>query len=375
MAEVLGYQSIVDLALPSGVDGAKIAQWQLQDGMSYQAFIGEVASAFDLVNTDLRSRWGGMFALTEQPYLMYPDGGAVTEMPEITDVDFPDSVHGTIIGHMIDLKDYGRAIGGSWKFFRRAIMPEITSSIRTIKDQGIWRFEKALLTRLFSNLENGVGVGYDVPFVRGTGGNIDYTPPAYAGQTFATSHDHFLALDSDTQDHGVMLEQLAATVEEHGHTAPFSAIVARADVSSYFALSNFIKMTDPRIVVIDRGGATSGPDYFQRGQPQVSSGVFGHYQSTLGEIELRASYRVPTNYAALYKSYGELDARNPLKVRVDPTSGFGFYLVTETTNNDQFPIKRVVVAMEFGVSVGEDRTNGAAAFRQSTPGWLNPTIS
>lgn len=375
MAELLGPSTIQQRALPAGIDGAKIAQWLLADSTTFQAFVNQLSLALGAVNAEFRSKWGDLFSLTEELSLEYPDGGSVTELPEITDIDIPDMMRGETSGHMIDLKSYGGAVGGTWKYFQRARRAQIDSDIRTIVDRGRWRFEKALMTRLFTNTENAVGTGYDVPFVRGTGGNIDFTPPAYSGQSFLSTHDHFVGFDSTTLDLEDLLEGLAETLEEHGHSAPFRAIVSRADVAAYQALPKYIKYTAPMIAVIDRGGATSGNQYFVRGTPMVSDGIFGHYDSAYGLIELKAISRVTTGYAAMYKSYGELNAKNPLKVRVDPSAGFGFYIVPEASGNDQWPVKRVILPFEFGISVGEDRTNGAVGLLVSGGAWANGTIS
>lgn len=376
MAELLGPSTIQQRALPAGIDGAKIAQWVLADSTTFQAFVNQLSLALGAVNAEFRSKWGGLFSITEELSLEYPDGGSVTELPEITDIDMPDMTRGETSGHMIDLKSYGGAVGGTWKYFQRSRRAQIDTDIRTIVNRGRWRFEKWLVTRLFTDIENAVGTGYDVPWVHGTGGNIDWAPPAYAGQSFTTSHDHFLGFDSGaSKTLADVLDGLAATVEEHGHSAPFRAVVSRADVVTYQGLTKFIKYTAPMIAVIDRGGATTGNQFFVSGVPMVSDGIFGHFDSAYGIIELMASARVPTGYAALYKSYGELNARNPLKVRVDPSAGFGFYIVPEASGNEQWPVKKVILPLEFGVSVGEDRAIAAVGKLVAGGAWGNPTIS
>lgn len=376
MAEVLGPSTIQQRALPTGVDGTKVAQWMVREGLSFQEFVNRLSLAVGDFNQEQINKWGGLFSLTEDLFLEYPDGGSVTELPEITDLDVPDQVRGETIGHMIDLKSYGGAIGGSWMYWRDARPAQIASSIATIINRARWRFEKALLTRFFTDTENAVGGGgYDVPFVNGGAGNVDFTPPAYAGASFDSTHDHLVgqATGSVTLDAG--LNALAATLEEHGHIAPYRAIVSRADVALYTALTKFIQLVSPTIAVIDRAGVTSGAQYFVRGTPIASDGSFGAYQSDYGEIELFATNRVPTGYIGLYKPYGQLDARNPLKVRVHPQAGFGFYIVPETSGNEQFPVKRVVLPFEFGVGVGMDRTAGAVAYRSAGGTWTNPSIS
>lgn len=376
MAEVLGPSTIQQRALPTGVDGTKIAQWMMREGISFQEFANRLALAVGDFNQSLNTQWGGLYSITTDLVLEYPDGGAVTELPEITDLDIPDMIRGETIGHMVDLKSYGGAVGGSWMYWRDARPAQISSTIATIVNRARWRFEKALLTRFFTKVENSVGsVGYDVPFVAGTGGNVDFTPPAYAGQSFTSSHDHLngQATGSVTLDQG--LNAMAAHLEEHGHQAPFRAIVARADVALYTALTKFVQLISPAIAVIDRAGVTSGAQFFVRGQPIPSDGSFGGYQSDYGYVELYASARVPTGYLGMYKSYGQNDSRNPLAVRVHPDAGFGFYIVPEASGNDQWPVKRVVLPFEFGVSVGMDRTNGTVAYRSAGGTWTDPVIS
>ena len=113
-------------------------------------------------------------------------------------------------------------------------------------------------------------------------------------------------------------------------------------------------------VIIDRGGGTSGPQFFAQGNGSINQ--IGYYQSTYGQVDVRISARVATGHVFMGKSYGQLDIRNPLAVRVHPQRGFGMAVVPETTNDIEFPIKQLDVDFEFGVGVGPDRTNGVHGF-------------
>lgn len=372
MAEILGPMQVVQQALPTGVDGTKVAEWRFRDGISFEAFMTQVGTAIGMKNLELLRMWGDAISIVETDVMEYPDGGSVTAMPLITDVDRPDMIHGQTIGHMIDLKPYGRAVGGSWRYFRDSRQAQILSTIQTVVRTGEWRFDQAVHTRAYTNTENAIGTGgYDVPFVRGTGGNVDFTPPAYGGEAFANTHDHFVF---NNTGYAELLEDMVETLEEHGHPAPYVARVSRADVKSYRALAGFIEMVDPRVNTIDRAAATTGNEFFTTGTPDVANtGAFGFFQSSRGLIELRASQRVPTDYAFLYKSYGVNDARNPLAVRVHPEQGFGMFIVPSLSDETRYPVKRINIEFEFGVSVGQDRTNGVVGRQNSS--WTNPTIS
>src|SRR3990172_7758005 len=268
MAEIIGPATILAHALPTGVDGTRVAQWMMKDGTNFQAFIAQLSQAVGGLNAELVQQWGWLFSLTEDMYMEYPDGGAITDLKQITDVDKVDVVSGSTIGHMIDLFPYGGGVGGSKRYFRDARASQVRSHIATLIRQAKWRFEKKLLTRLFTNTENAIGsAGYDVPFVRGTGGNVDYTPPAFAGEVFTSSHDHFVGVDSTSLGYDEVIEYLAETLVEHGHEAPFDMVVSKVqvDAGSYHALADFVELKSNVIQVIDRGGASTGNQFFAAG--------------------------------------------------------------------------------------------------------------
>ncbi len=374
MAEVLGPQTLLNLALPTGWDATKLAQWALQDGITYGELANKLALALGDFNGEMVRDWGWLFFITEELGMEYENGGSVTEMPEITDLDKPQAIHGTTIGHMIDLRAYGQGIGGSKRYFRDARSAMINAAIANLVRRGRWRFEKRLLTRWLTNTENAIGsAGYDVPFVRGTGGVVDYAPPAYGGEAFTTSHDHYIGVDDDSKNWDAVLEELAEHLSEHGHAAPYMAMVSKSDLANYQALANFVEVVDPVVALVERGGATSGAQYYARAERPY--GLLGYYQSRYGLVEVRYTARIPTKYAGMCKSYGQLDTRNPLAVRVHPKTGFGAYVVPETTPDDDYPVKQLDVEMEYGIGVGLDRTSGAAAYLVSGGVWVNPTIS
>lgn len=375
MADILGPMNLMDKALPAGVDGTRLAEWAMRDGITYGQLVQQVALAVGDANEQMIAKWGFLFSITEEIMMEYETGGAVAEMDELTDTDKPIAVAGATIGHMLPLRYYGNGIGGTKRYFRDARSAKIRAGISTLVRRGVWRFEKKLLTRFFTNTEETIGSsGYSVPFVRGSGGSIDFIPLPFDGETFDSSHDHFIGYDSDTNPKTMadVLEGLASTLAEHGHEAPYTALVSRDDIALFAALTNKVVLVEGVLQIL-RGGATSGPQYFAAGQQTLMR--IGSYQSSLGLIELVASARIPTGYVGMTKSYGQLDSRNSLAVRVHPARGFGLAVVPETTQDVEFPIKQLDVDFEFGIGVGMDRTNGAAGYLSTSGSWANPSIT
>jgi hypothetical protein len=336
--------------------------------------VADVARAMGAFNQDMMNRWSWCFSITEEDIMEYEDGGSVSAAREITDTDKVDATHGTTLGHMIELHVYGEAVGGTKRAMRDLRESQWLADIRTHVRKHQWRFEQNLLNRWFIPTEIALGAaGYNEPFVHGTGGTIDWAPPAYDGEAFTTSHDHYLGIDSDNDGFDDMLDALAETIQEHGHESPYRALVARADEASYRALDGFVTVVDPVVNVIDRGSNTSGSQFFTQGSRPF--GLLGYFQGSFGLVEVHYTSRVPTGYAGMMKSYGNNDARNGLAVRVHPDEGFGVRVVPELTGDTQYPIKQINDEFEFGVGVGMDRTNGAVAYRSSNGTWVDPTIS
>lgn len=374
MAEVLGPLTLLNKALPLGVDGTRLAEWMMRDGITYGQLVNKLALALGDANQQLVSKWGWLFSLTEELSMEYEQGGTVNPMDELTDVDRPVAIHGTTIGHMLPLRRYGQAIAGSKYYFYDVRSEQLKAQISTIVRRGIWRFEQKLLSRFFLSTDEAIGAaGYSVPFVHSTTGAIDFQPPPYDGNAFATTHDHFIGVNVSTpKTMADVLEALAATLAEHGHPAPFDAIVSRSDIALFNALTNKVLLVDGR-VTWDRGGATSGPQFIASGNPTLST--IGSYQSSVGLIDLHATARIATGYVGMCKSYGQLDGRNALAVRVHPLRQFGLAVVPETTPDDDVPIKQLDVDFMFGVGVGADRTNGAVGFLVAGGSYVDGTIS
>lgn len=374
MAEILGPITLQNRGLPLGVDGTRIAQWMMRDGITYGQLVNQVALALGDVNQELVNKWGFLFGITEEIALEYEDGGANKELEELTDIDEMVAVQGSTIGHMLPLRYYGNAIGGSKRAFRDIRSAQIRANIAALARRGRNRFERLLLQRFFSNAEEAIGAsGYSVPFVRGTGGNIDYTPVAYDGVAFASSHDHFVGVNVSTpKTMADVLEALVLTLAEHGHEAPYTALVSRADTALFAALVNKVQLVDVGVMPM-RGGLTAGPQFYASGVQTLDR--IGSYQSTLGAIDLIASGRIPTAYVGLTKSYGNNDSRNSLAIRVHPLRGFGLQVVPETTPDDDFPIKQLDIDFEFGIGVGQDRTNGAVGYLVAGGTYANAVIT
>lgn len=375
MTKIIGPGDIRDTGIPSGIDGNLVLQFQLKEGQTYQGFLNELALALGAKNQELSDMFGFMCSMQEAPQVHYPDGSAVNASKRVTDIDEFEIVGGTDSGHMLPLHLHGKAVGKSWKYFKRTNEHQIAADIATVVDDHSSRFEIDVFTRLLTNTETAVGTGYDVPFVNGGAGNIDYTPRTWGGHEHDSTHDHFLVFDTDgspAKGFDDALEESAEHLVHHGHKPVFDAMVSFDDLDSYRALDNFIEMVDPIVMAIDQGGRTGSPRFYAKGEDRY--GVAGYYQSKFGLIRINYHERIPTGRGSMFKSYGILHPQNPLAIRY-AEEGFGMYVLPVPSGQDDFPIQMIRVPFEFGIGVGKDRTNGVSFQVSTSDTWSNPSIS
>ena len=367
----LGVHNILERALPSGIDAGEIMKFQLEDGTSWEQFLQRISSGVGAANSVMGAN-SFMFNYTTEPFMYYPDGDDVNRMPKITELsDMPIS-HGSDIGHMIDINDYGKGAGITYLGRRHIRTTRIEATVADVTNSALWGFEIDLLTRAFDNASKLIGTaGYNVPFLNG-GTNNGYTPPAFNGKDFTSSHNHYLHNNSS---YGTLLDNLAETLLEHGHMEPWVAMVSWSDIDDYRSLKGFINIISPQIQRVDYGGRTNEPAYINQGNMVFGQqGSFGYFQSKWGLIELRASQRIPTSYIFFFKSFGQNNPRNPLAVRYYASDGgFGVYIVPRRSSHFGYPIESLQMIFSYGIGVGRERTNGACG--KMAGSYTVPTIS
>lgn len=365
---MLGLNDLKQFALPRGWDEGELAKYALADGVTYEQLVDNIVAGLVVANEGLMNDpiLSGLVSLTTEPAIEYRDGTS-SSMEERTEHAKADIRRGATTGHALPIKSYDRALGWSFDFLRKArsaqLEADIADALYAVRDN----WERQLLKRFFTTTENVVGSnGYDVPFINGVSANVDFTPPAYAGQTFASSHSHFGRKTTAQQANA--LNDGAKHLWEHGIFGPYNAIVPFADISTFAALTKFVKP--------DRGieyVATAGSNAPYAQAALNDERYIGLYESDYGLIRLWITPHLPTNYLGIYKPYGVRDPRNPLAVRHAKDLGSGAVLMRGEAFR-QYPLEQAILIHEFGAGVG-NRLNGYACYFAAAGSYTNPTIS
>jgi hypothetical protein len=368
-------------AFPTGIDANILARWRIgTDGRSYDQIRSDVVAAFEGVNAELMQKLGSLVYITNDDHVFYPNGGAVTDFPKISDLDRVETYTGDTVGHMLPINLRGRGIATTEQALRSLNEGQMMATITDIVQSGRQTVVKETLTRLFTDDEILVGTsGYYVGMVSGSA-SVTYTPPTYEGKEFQSSHDHYNGYDSGSgQTWTTMLNALALHVVEHGHMGQLIALVSETDVAAIVTQLTtdevFAQPTPVQITTISGSAIPLITDRQVDQSPMELGRFFGYMNSTYGLMELRATGRVPTGYAAVYVSAGNNVPDNPLYIRVYPDVGWGFYIQEVPNFNTTYPIKHIDVLIQYGVGAGRNRTRAAVGYLVAGGVWVDPSIS
>jgi hypothetical protein len=361
----LGPNSLQQFVIPTYWDAATLEKFRLADGTTYAQLVADINAALALANADVLADPlnASLISVTTELSMEY-GVGVSNGFQAHTEYGQPDAKRGSTTGHMLPLDGFDRGIGWTADFLRKArraqIDQDIASAIRDLRD--LW--QKQILTRLFKSTYTAVGsAGRSMPLADGGVADSAYVPlpnPDRAA-AFTSAHDHIHHLNGINQAN---LETAVLNLWEHGYDAPYDLLVSQADLASWTNTANvtgFVPRPDPML----RYGVTAD-------LANVGVGYVGAVDTDYGACRMRVSGRIPTTYWAVYKSFGPLDARNPLVVRVDPEYGPNAFLKSAPANMVN-PLQEAIIYVEFGVGVA-DRV-AAAAYKNDAAAYADPTIS
>lgn len=377
---LLGARALIDLAIPTGIDGAEVLKFDMKDGRTAQEVIAEAAAMIGDVNTQLAAQYGGIWRMTESIWAQNTNGeSARSETPRKSEFKRADGVRASLIGHMFPIVDFEDAVEWTPLYLRDAIPDQITADLQLITDRWRNRVDKDIWTRALTKTENTIGTaGYDVGWAIGTGTNVNFIPPQYGATIFDSTHTHFKYYDDSSLDYDDMVEGMMAEMRHHGYTGILSLFVAQADVAEYTAFTSaglFVPLQAPQFTVI--AGSTNAPVRIASGELSgIPGDLIGYWQSpAYGLAEIRTNARIPTDYAFLTKSFGVNNPRNGLAVRTHPRGGFGLVVDPQVTMSINPELDYVLFKATHGIGVN-DRLNGVAGYiANSAASYVDPTIS
>jgi hypothetical protein len=349
--------------VPSGWDAAAIERLRLQDGTSIAEVINMINGMVRGVNAELAANplVGALTYQTTDRTVRYRDGGGTTGMDKHTEYGLPVEEKGATEGHMLPRVKRDAGLSWTWDYLNDAIMYDIETDLQVAADRIKNEFEKAVLTRLFSNAHNTVETsGYDVGLADGNQSTVIWTPSPYAGASFLSSHTHYneraaVSLANITLD--------AKHLWEHGNMAPYWLLVSEADRATYTALADFVPINSTGIALGSTQDVANVPEQF-----------IGAIKSDYGSLWVMPVNRIPTGFYGVVKSYGQNNPRNALRWWFNSKFGPGV-VPLQGKQYRQYPIEGLMLYAEYGFGGSDNRTVAACTEIAAGGTYTAPTIS
>jgi len=356
----------------TGWDATVLKNFQLQEGTTIDRVVADINAALGALNAEIANDplWAGLVSYQDEPEVEYRVGVSAG-VQQHTEYGRPDAQRSETEGHLLPLLPYDRALGWTWDYLRKArmtqIQADIADGIRDWRDK--WRV--AILTRLLkrgddSGALKGLGSsGYSPGFATTAAStSVDFTPPAYGGNTFASTHEHYVGIAGGVFTLAAF-QDMKAELREHGHEPPYNAIIGPSDEAVVRALSGFVPVASANIRY---GNAVDLATLAPTGAP---NGVY-----PIGVLEdciVHVVTGVPQYYGVGYKSYGPNSQRNPVRIRLQKgETAFRVTAMPDPRNGSgAHPLQWLMLFGEFGVGIS-DRTAGTPRYVNSAT-WADGT--
>lgn len=371
MAVLYGPRDLKDRVMADGWDATELEKLRTESDISIEEITNLLAGSVAALNAELvGDPWMSLlFRTTTDPTTEYRVGSSNAFTPH-TEYGPVDEQRGSTQGHMLPLKSWDYALGWTWDYLRKCRRNQVEADIQGLIQAGRDLWEKALLTRFFQAADDtgaakGLGSsGYSPGFAHTEGStSVDFTPPPYAGKTFANTHEHFNYVNgTSAANWQTGIDELTADLVEHGHESPFELMISYADQGTIEDLTEFRSRPQPEI----RYGATQ--DVAMVGEQYI-----GAVSTPSGIARVKVFNRIPQYYMGAFKAYGTGSPRAPLAVRYSDDMGLVLSLLRGKAYR-QWPIEQLLTFGEFGVGV-QDRTNGACCLMNAASWSADATIT
>lgn len=359
---LIGNRDTRDIIISTGVDVTALEQYRISSGMTYAQIVAIMQANLAGVANEVTSdpTFGSLIYLTDLPEVKYRMGGNGA-MEVFSENSKANMQRASTDGHMLPLVPYDRGLGWTWRYLEKAIEMDVQADVQAAINSVRDRYRISILTRLLHRTDDsgaaiGLGSAGISPGFATTAANtgVDFTPPDFGGKTFASTHEHYGAVAGGsgaitTTQISLMREHL----REHGHVEPYELLISSDDRAVYEALSGFVFAAN--------GITAQYASTVSIANVSLADGYIG----TLLGFRIKIVPGMPHYYHFAYKSYGVNTPMAPLRVRV-PKGATGLDLRILTSGaSPADPLRDLYLFTEFGVGVGQDRTNGVVYYSNS----------
>jgi catechol 2,3-dioxygenase-like lactoylglutathione lyase family enzyme len=364
----IGGRDTRDFVVWTGVDASQLLKESLQDGTNLLTVTNLLSGALNGIAAEVANdpAYASVWSIADSPIVSYRMGTAFS-FENRSEYSRPNRSRAEVEGHMLPLLSYDLGLGWTWDYLRNAYTAQVEADIQSTVDAARKLVRTRLLGRIVARTDDsgaakGLGSsGYSPGFATTAAStNVDFTPPEFAGVTFASTHEHYAAgATSLTSANAIVAMK---HLREHGHQGPFDLWISVADEATIRAFSDFVSASDP---LVTPGSTTA--------LVALPAGYIGYLSGSYARVRVMPG--MPTSYWFMFKSYGANNAMNPIRVRVGRGENALRFVAFPDPNQGASPanpLGTLIVWSELGVGVG-DRTNGALRYNDTS--WTDGTAS
>lgn len=364
----IGGRDTRDFVVWTGVDAPQLLKESLQDGTNLLTVTNLLTGALNGIAAEVQNDpvYSSVWSMADSPIVSYRMG-ADFSFEDHTEYSRPSRSRAEVDGHMLPLKSYDLGLGWTWDYLRNAYTAQIEADIQSTVNAARKLVRTRLLNRILARTDDsgaskGLGAGGYSPGFATTAAstNVDFTPPEFAGTTFANTHEHYAAATTSLTSANAIVAM--KNLREHGHVAPFDLWISAADEATYRAFTDFVSASDP---LVTPGSTTA--------LVSLPPGYIGYLKDSYARVRIVDG--LPTNYWFMFKSYGANNSQNPIRLRVGRGESALRFVAFPDPNagaSPASPLGTLIAWTEFGVGVG-DRTNGTLRYNASS--WADGTAS
>lgn len=351
-----GYLDTRYIDFPANVDVRYIEGLRMRAGWDFPRLLRELDSRLGALNTGLDPLLAALITPTDQEFAetSIPTAFEVNEAGEYT-IARPQLVEGQ--AHMLPLRPFDTALGFTEDGLEQMRLERILLNVDSLFLGYRAAYRKLILRRLTSDAEERVDTRTVVtsPGFAGSGTGDNVFGGSYPdGTPFEGGFTLYYRVASGALEAGL---KTALARLRRLNTGPFDLIGPQAMIDAVAATGSFVKAGSALIRLGD-GQSEALVD------PMTYVGVFDN------DVRVRKAildYSDPN--ITIFKSFGNLNPRNPLAWRFDPQKGRNAYV----RYRSMFPLDNAVVKQSLGIGVN-NRTAVANIRVDAAGGYVAPAV-
>lgn len=350
--------------LPAAIDQNYLASLETADGTSFETVLGEIDTRLGVFNGISDSLMAALGYETQEVFIEYLQAVAF-DVQEAGEYSMARLQRGEASGGWnLPVRKWDVAVGWTEDGLREQRLSSILNTLDGVLLGLRVRRRREFMRRLFSDIEVPVEYGRTTstsPGFAGSGTGLNvYSRPFPNGTALPGGYTHYVRTDSAGLDAALLAAR--DKLLKAGHPAPFDLIAPQAQIDAIKLSPYFVKAGSPLI----RAAPASAEALVNA---DLYVGVFGDLIQVRTAIDDFTQANI-----AVFKTYGNLDPRNPVAIRYPTTPGLPNGGQSAYLRSRQFyPLAAADAVSRWGVGVG-NRTAAVLLFVNASGAYVPPTI-